>query len=93
MSGVRVYFINDISGVSDEIALTFREFRQEGARENGFRHLADSADLESLLRPPSARFGDQLIPVGQAILRGASGDRKEMCGHTGPILSADGRIM
>jgi hypothetical protein len=41
----------------------------------------------------SARFGDQLIPMGQAILRGASGDRKEMCGHTAPILSADGRIM
>jgi len=53
---VRVYFISDASGVFDEIAFPSAEQAADALRRNGFSRYADSLDLQSFLRPPSAPF-------------------------------------
>lgn len=62
--GVRVYFISDTSGVFDEIAFPSASSAKEALGKNGFRRLADSADLQSFLRPPSAPFRRSAHPNG-----------------------------
>jgi hypothetical protein len=62
---VRVYFISDTGGVFDEIAFTSTSSAKEALGKNGFKCFADSADLQSLLRPPSAPFRRSVHPNGR----------------------------
>jgi hypothetical protein len=61
---VRVYFVNDTSGVFDEIAFASASSAKEALAKNGFRRFADSTDLQSFLRPPSAPFRRSTHPNG-----------------------------
>jgi hypothetical protein len=62
--GVLVYFISDASGVFDEIAYPSAEQAADALRRNGFSRYADSLDLQSFLRPPSAPFHRRPHPNG-----------------------------
>jgi hypothetical protein len=64
MPGVRVYFISDIGGVFDQIAFPSASSAKEALSKNGFRRFADSADLQSFLRPPLAPFRRSTHPNG-----------------------------
>jgi hypothetical protein len=63
-SAVRVYFISDTGGVFDEIAFASPSSAKEALGKNGFRRFAESADLQSFLRPPSAPFRLSAHPNG-----------------------------
>jgi hypothetical protein len=62
--GVRVYFISDASGVFGEIAFPSASSAMEALGKNGFRRFADSTDLQTFLRPPSAPFRRSVHPNG-----------------------------
>jgi hypothetical protein len=62
---VCVYFISDTSGIFDEIAFPSASIAKEALRKNGFRRFADSPDLQSFLRPPSAPFRRAPHPNGR----------------------------
>lgn len=62
--GVRVHFINDTGGVFDALDFRSAEQAQDALSHNGFRRLADSPDLQSFLRPPSAPFRANVHPNG-----------------------------
>jgi hypothetical protein len=64
VGAVRVYFISDASGVFDEIAFPSAEQAADALRRNGFRRYADTLDLQSFLRPPSAPFHRRPHPNG-----------------------------
>jgi hypothetical protein len=61
---VRVHFISDASGVFDEIAFPSESAAREALGPNGFSRFAESADLQSFLRPPSAPFHRSAHPNG-----------------------------
>jgi hypothetical protein len=61
---VRVYFINDASGVFDEIAFPSASAAREALGRNGFRRFAENSDLQSFVRPPSAPFRRAAHPNG-----------------------------
>jgi hypothetical protein len=54
--GVRVYFVSDTSGVFDEISFPCKQEATDALRRNGFSRYADSPNLQSFRRPPSAPF-------------------------------------
>jgi hypothetical protein len=62
---VRVYFINDASGVFDDMAFASVNAADEGLRRNGFRPIAEDSELQSFLRPPSAPFRRVSHPNGR----------------------------
>jgi hypothetical protein len=63
-SGSRVYFINDASGVFDEIAFPSEEDAVRSLRVNGFRRYADEPSLHSFLSPPMTPFHRAALPNG-----------------------------
>ena len=63
-SGVRVYFINDTSGVFDDMTFSSTIEATEALHRNGFRRFADAADLQSFLRQPSPPFQRVTHPNG-----------------------------
>jgi hypothetical protein len=62
--GVRVHFVGDTSGVFDEISFPSAEQAADALRRNGFSRHANSLDLQSFLRPPSAPFHRRPHPNG-----------------------------
>ncbi len=65
--GVSVYFINDTSGVFDEIPLPSKDEAHEVLRRNGFDRFAD--DTLHYFRPPSAPFHRAADPNGGRLRR------------------------
>lgn len=63
-TGVRVYFINDTSGVFDEIASPSASTASVALNRNGFRRFANRPDLQSFLRQPPAPFHRATHPNG-----------------------------
>ena len=61
---VRVFFISDTSGVFDAIAFSSASAASSALGRNGFKRFADSVDLQSFLRPPSAPFRRSAHPNG-----------------------------
>jgi hypothetical protein len=61
---VRAYFISDASGVFDQLAFPSAISAKEALGRNGFRRFAESPDLQSFLRPPSAPFRRSIHPNG-----------------------------
>jgi hypothetical protein len=64
MDAVRVYFVNDVGGVFDEIAFPSERTAVEALARNGFRRFAEQGDLRSFLRPPSPPFHRTAHPNG-----------------------------
>jgi hypothetical protein len=62
--GTRIDFITDTSGIFDEIAFESAGHAEAALTRNGFRRFADSPDLQSFLRPPSAPFHRTTHPNG-----------------------------
>jgi hypothetical protein len=61
---VRVHFINDTSGVFDELSFPSVDSALAALRRNGFRRFADDAQLQSFLRPPPPPFRHAQHPNG-----------------------------
>jgi hypothetical protein len=62
--GTRVYFINDASGVFDEIVFSSADMAVEALSRNGFMRLAGNNELKSFLNPPGAPFRRVVHPNG-----------------------------
>jgi len=62
--GARTYFITDVSSVFDEITFPSAEAAAGALQRNGFCRYADSPDMKSFLRPPSAPFRRGAHPNG-----------------------------
>jgi hypothetical protein len=62
--GTRVYFINDVSGIFDEIVFRSADAAVEGLSRNGFLRLAEHNELQSFLNPPGAPFRRVVHPNG-----------------------------
>ena len=60
----RVLFINDTSGVFDEMEFSSVSAAERALEKNGFRCFAASADLQSFLSPPPAPFQRTTHPNG-----------------------------
>jgi hypothetical protein len=63
-TGVRIYFVNDTSGVVDEIAFASTNDAYDALGRNGFRRLSDDPNLQSFLRQPSPPFHRASHPNG-----------------------------
>ena len=61
---VRVFFVNDASGVFDERVFSAKRLALQALSRNGFTRFADSADLQSFLRPPPAPYHRTVHPNG-----------------------------
>jgi hypothetical protein len=62
--GIRIYFINDVGGVFDEIPFSSEQVASDALARNGFRRFLDHPDLQSFLRPPSPPFRRTAHPNG-----------------------------
>ncbi|HIJ39375.1 MAG TPA: hypothetical protein HPP80_10830 [Rhodospirillaceae bacterium] len=62
--GVRVYFINDASGVFDEIAFISADEACKALGRNGFFRFVDDKEAQSILCPPSGPFHRYPHPNG-----------------------------
>jgi hypothetical protein len=60
----RVFFVNDTSGVFDEMPFPSAQDAERALERNGFRRFAVNADLQSFLRPPLAPFHRVIHPNG-----------------------------
>ena len=60
----RIFFINDTSGIFDELIFESTKHAQEALMANRFREFSDSPDLQSLLHPPLAPFQRASHPNG-----------------------------
>jgi hypothetical protein len=61
---VCVYFINDTSGMFDEMSFADESAACEALGRNGFTRFAESTPLQSFLHPPSAPFHRSAHPNG-----------------------------
>jgi len=61
---VRVFFVDDGSGVFDEMAFPSASSARTALGLNGFERYAESADLQSFLRPPAAPYHRTTHPNG-----------------------------
>jgi len=64
VGSVRVFFINDTSGLFDEMEFPSVDAAERALERNGFRRFAASADLQSFLHTPSAPFQRTAHPNG-----------------------------
>ena len=62
--GVIIYFVNDASGVFDEITFASSTDAEEALRLNGFGRFADDKSASSFLRCPHSPFTRQPHPNG-----------------------------
>jgi len=60
----RIFFINDTSGIFDELVFESTNHAREALIANRFREFSDSPDLQSLVHPPPAPFHRTLHPNG-----------------------------
>lgn len=63
-ASARIYFINDTSGVFDEMSFPSTKIAEGALEQNGFTRFSASADLQAFLRPPSAPFLKASHPNG-----------------------------
>jgi hypothetical protein len=63
-TSAQVFFINDTSGIFDDMRFPSPEEAERALNRNGFRRFAVSPDLESFLRPPLAPFHRAAHPNG-----------------------------
>ena len=60
----RIFFINDTSGIFDELAFESPNHAREALMANRFREFSNSPDLQSHLHPPLAPFHRTSHPNG-----------------------------
>lgn len=63
-NGVVVYFVEDASGVFDEMEFPSAMDAAAALRRNGFRRYAEAPDLQVFLRPPREPFHRRPHPNG-----------------------------
>lgn len=61
---VHVFFINDTSGIFDELTLSSEEQAIKALGGNGFSCYADEEEMQSFLCPPSSPYHRQAHPNG-----------------------------
>ncbi|SRR6266536_2992465 len=64
IDAIRIYFIDDVGGVFDEIPFSSKQVASDALARNGFRRFLDHPDLQSFLRPPSQLFRRTAHPNG-----------------------------
>jgi hypothetical protein len=62
--GARVFFINDGSGVFDEMSFRSSDDAVRALRKNGFSRYADDRELQSFIVPPAPPFERSQHPNG-----------------------------
>ena len=60
----RIFFINDASGIFDELVCETTREARESLIANHFREFSESQDLQSLIRPPLGPFHRTSHPNG-----------------------------
>lgn len=66
----RVSFVQDASGVFDQLELTSPEAAEAALRRNGFERLADDPRARSFLSPPAPPFHEARNPDGRSYSSG-----------------------
>jgi hypothetical protein len=68
--GAIAWFINDTSGVFDEIAFGSMEGATRALMRNGFRRFAEDDRAHTIMRPPEPPFTGRRHPNGPTYSRG-----------------------
>ena len=63
--GVTVFFLQDASGMFDQLAFTSVQEAEEALQRNGFRRFAEDAEAQGFLAPPEPPFHPVEHPNGR----------------------------